>query len=1080
MYNHFEINDIETKAILNNNSLSLNSTIISRTTDAPIFLNKNPAKLSFYLTNVSDESELINNELPKFTAYINGRSLTVLCDSGAQITAALASIFEDENKDNRTSCTREIRAANHAIFETAGALKNLTLDVFPSFKIQLQDIPLLTKLPVDLILGYPDLCKLGFSIPRGNTSFFYLENKRIKKNQADYRILRVPKKTNINPSFFNSISIRNPYFNISKEKELLISPIPSLSITNKLVVNAAVVANTEMININVSTDRSDQFTISKQLALARVEPLTSDCHIQSLITSENMEAELSKAKLFQAERATRFNITSTSMPKIAEIGDLSKVERDQLDKLILSNNLAFTYGPLDLGKIFGYKFGIELKDPNKICYIPPRAIPPGIRSEAEKEFQTWKLRDMCVESNSQHNSPVIVIRKGESKSIRLVIDSRQLNANMLVEKTPIPHASSILYNLGTKIASGNTFFLSRLDLSRAYSQLQIDERDQHYGAFSFEGRSWQPTRMTYGYSSAPASWHRLIRNIFDGLQIEIFFDDFVLVTKTFSDHIKILDEIFKRAIKFGILIDPKKCHFCTQDTEVLGVRINKKGLFPSTRHTVAVEQYPCPSNKKQTKMFLGLAGFISRHIPKSSQILNPLYNLTSSKTPFIWTDIHNQAFLEFKKMVSTAPGLCHRNENLPLFVVSDAGGTKISGILYQKTENDIFEPLSYFSRMLTVAERRTGSRTREIYALSDSIKAFEFWLYGVTFTVITDHYSLRWLLTSYKSNDLSARLLNILAYLHRYDFSIVFMKNTSEPIIATDALTKSFTMDDLNSEPQPTKIEDLICSLVLSPVVSHVNGDEKARYALRENVRKSDSDKIYEPDFTPDPNIAFQFSNSVFSKTEMIKYQSEDEFCVKIMAILSKSGKRSPFCRKTRKKFCIKNDLLFSLKCKRYVLVLPTNIAFDFISYYHQLQLHPGAKALESMLTSTVHIHALQRICQQVTAMCENCLRNKVRKSIRPQKVINRSFSQYPFQRTYIDLVQFKPDINKKTYLLTFTDELSGYIDGEPICSKRDGVVAQALTSLILRNGAFGCLIMDRGSELFGPILKGVCKQLNI
>ena len=673
-----------------------------------------------------------------------------------------------------------------------------------------------------------------------------------------------------------------------------------------------------------------------------------------------------------------------------------------------------------------------------------------------------------------------MIKKGEKKSIRLVIDSRQLNSNTIIEKTPIPHASSILYNLGTKIASGKQYFLSRLDLSRAYSQLPINENDQKLSAFSFEGRSWQPTRMTYGFSASPASWHRLIRNVFSGIKMEIFFDDFVVVTNSFSEHIEILDQIFKRAIKFGMLIDPKKCFFCVPDTEVLGVRINKNGLFPSKRHTVAIEQYPCPTNKKQVKMFLGLAGFVSRHIPKSSQILNPLYNLTSSKNTFIWTDTHNESFLEFKKMATTAPGLCHRNESLPLFVVSDASGTKISGILYQKTEKGLFQPLSYFSRMLTIAERRTGSRTREIYALSDSIKAFEFHLIGVTFSVITDHYSLRWLLTSYKSNDLSPRLLNILAYLHRHDFTIIFMKNTSEPIIATDALTKSFSLEDLNKEPTPTLIPDLINSLILAPLVSFENGDGKARYALRENVKKSDSDVLNDADFEPNKNIAFQFDDTVFTTTEMIQYQANDTFCAKILSHLKQNAKGLPFCRTTRKKFALRNNVLFSIKQGRYVLVLPSKIAFDFLSFYHHLQLHPGSRALENMLKGIVHINGLQKICQNVTAMCEDCLRNKVRKPIRPAKVINRSFSQYPFQRTYIDLVQLKTDIHKKTYLLTFTDELSHYIDGEPISSKKDGIVAEALTKLILRNGAFGTLIHDRGSEFIGPILTGICKKLHI
>ena len=512
---------------------------------------------------------------------------------------------------------------------------------------------------------------------------------------------------------------------------------------------------------------------------------------------------------------------------------------------------------------------------------------------------------------------------------------------------------------------------------------------------------------------------------------------------------------------------------------MLGVRVNANGILPSTKHASAISSYPKPTTRKAVKQFLGLGGFVSRHIPQASVILSPLYALTSSKQPFIWTKIHDDAFSEFKIMTTTAPGLSHRNEKLPLFVVSDASGVKISGILYQKTEVGIMQPLSYYSRMLTQAERRTGSRTRELYALSDSIKHFEFFLIGITFTVMMDHFSLKWLMTSYKSNNLTPRLLNILAYLNRFNFSIIFMKNTSDPIIATDVLTKSFSLEDLTNEPEPTPIPQLLNCLYIAPIVSRENGDIKACYALRENVKINDSDKLNNADFDLETDIAFRFDNMEFTKSEMLDYQNEDTFCQKIKVNLN-TPKKSPFSRKTRKNFTIRDNLIYSKKMGRFVMVLPVKIAFDFLSFYHVLQGHPGSKGLENLIKGVIHINGFQAICQKVTSMCETCLRNKVRKPIRPHKVINRSFSEYPFQRCYIDLVALKMDSHKKNFLLTLTDEMSMYIDGEPISSKRDAIVAEALTKIILRNGAFGTFIHDRGSEFIGPILRGIAKSLNI
>ena len=320
--------------------------------------------------------------------------------------------------------------------------------------------------------------------------------------------------------------------------------------------------NDELIPVVISTDHSESVILPRNIPIAIIDPINKESIINSLFTCDNFDDELKLAKIFHDDRKAKFNITKSTMPQIAEIGPLSATQRSQLDAIILSNNLSFTHDALDLGRVHCFKFRIELRDPDKIAYVPPRILAPGIREDANQEFLNWKKRGMVEESSSQFNSPLIVIKKGESKSTRLVIDSRQVNQNTKIEKTPIPHSQSILYNLGAKIKSESNFFLSRLDLSKAYNQLPIYESDRGYSAFSFQGRSWQPTRVCYGFSAAPASWHRLMQNIFNGLPVEIFFDDIVWCTSTFEEHLKILNELLTRCIKFGLLIDEKKCHFC--------------------------------------------------------------------------------------------------------------------------------------------------------------------------------------------------------------------------------------------------------------------------------------------------------------------------------------------------------------------------------------------------------------------------------------------------------------------------------------------------------------------------------------
>ena len=155
---------------------------------------------------------------------------------------------------------------------------------------------------------------------------------------------------------------------------------------------------------------------------------------------------------------------------------------------MLDHNRAFTYSKLDLGCIHGFRFGINPVNKNETCYIPPRTIPPGIKPEADIEFERWKKLNLVEESVSDHNSPVLIIRKGEKKEARIVIDLRKINSNTLKERTPIPNLHSIFYDIGVKIRKSDDYFISVCDFSKAYHQMRLAENSKKFSAFSYGGK----------------------------------------------------------------------------------------------------------------------------------------------------------------------------------------------------------------------------------------------------------------------------------------------------------------------------------------------------------------------------------------------------------------------------------------------------------------------------------------------------------------------------------------------------------------------------------------------------------------
>lgn len=71
--------------------------------------------------------------------------------------------------------------------------------------------------------------------------------------------------------------------------------------------------------------------------------------------------------------------------------------------------------------------------------------------------------------------------------------------------------------------------------------------------------------------------------------------------------------------------------------EYLGHFISAEGVSTDPRKITAVKEWPIPTNIKQLRFFLGLAGYHRRFIQGFGSICKPLHELLK-KYGFLWTD----------------------------------------------------------------------------------------------------------------------------------------------------------------------------------------------------------------------------------------------------------------------------------------------------------------------------------------------------------------------------------------------------------------------------------------------------------
>lgn len=171
--------------------------------------------------------------------------------------------------------------------------------------------------------------------------------------------------------------------------------------------------------------------------------------------------------------------------------------------------------------------------------------------------------------------------------------------------------------------------------------------------------------------------------------------------------------------------------------EYLGHIVSHKGVEP----VAAIQQWPVPKSTKALRSFLGLAGFYRRFIKHYATIAAPLVKVTTID-PFKWTPEAQSAFANLKLALSTTPVLTLPNFDNLFTLESDASGAGMGAVLTQNGH-----PIAFFSKPFSPKLLRASTYVRELCAITTTVKKWCQYLLGHRFTILTDHRSLKELLS---------------------------------------------------------------------------------------------------------------------------------------------------------------------------------------------------------------------------------------------------------------------------------------------------------------------------------------------
>ena len=155
-----------------------------------------------------------------------------------------------------------------------------------------------------------------------------------------------------------------------------------------------------------------------------------------------------------------------------------------------------------------------------------------------------------------------------------------------------------------------------------------------------------------------------------------FFSLFICHHKTQEEadanHDENLRKLLDRAREVNLKLNSKKMNLKKLEVKFMGHVISKDGPKPDPDKVKAVENMPKPTCKKETLSLLGFINYLAKFLPRLSEVAQPLRDLTLTNAQFIWSEQHDKAFDEVKKLVVNYPVLKYYGINDEVTIQCDS------------------------------------------------------------------------------------------------------------------------------------------------------------------------------------------------------------------------------------------------------------------------------------------------------------------------------------------------------------------------------------------------------------------------
>jgi len=516
-------------------------------------------------------------------------------------------------------------------------------------------------------------------------------------------------------------------------------PVPGLRVARTLISNNSSTVAIRVCNVS-----------RRPISLQKGQSISSLQNVNVVATSCNTDAVKPDA---QQQRCSIVEKVDSSVPESA---------RAQLSRLVETYQDIFSYNEYDLGSTAIVQHEISTTAPpfKQPLRPQPRARLPVI-DNLLNDMQAQGIIEPC---QSEWASNIVLVTKRDG-SIRFCVDYRKLNLITKKDVYPLPRIDTCLDTL-----SGAVWF-STFDLRSGFHQVKVHPRDSNKTTFICHRGTFRFPRMPFGLCNAPATFQRLMDTVLMGLNFDIclaYLDDIIVFSRDLPSHMERLERLFQRLREANLKLKPSKCHMLQKSVAFLGYTVSGEGISTDPSKIEAVENWPTPTNLRQSRAFVGLCQYYRRFVPNFSAIAAPLHALTKKGAQFVWSAECQTAFDRLKDALISANVLALPNDEGQFILDCDASDRAIGAVLSQ-IQDGKERPICYASQLYDRHQENYNVTRKELLAMVTFTKKFRQYLLGRHFLVRTDHAALQWLRRTPEPIGQQARWLEIL---EEFDFTV--------------------------------------------------------------------------------------------------------------------------------------------------------------------------------------------------------------------------------------------------------------------------------------------------------------------